>query len=108
MPPSLASLLTTGFALWLFRRDIREKPNVTGAVWIPFLWLIIMMTRAVSEWFATFGFDIGGVSLEEGSPVDAIVYLALIIAGMRVMAMATMAAAMVAFFQRMTPAMIGR
>jgi len=86
MPPSLASLLTTGFALWLFRRDIREKPNVTGAVWIPFLWLIIMMTRAVSEWFATFGFDIGGVSLEEGSPVDAIVYLALIIAGMRVMA----------------------
>lgn len=86
MPSQLASLLTWGFILWLFRRDIRQKPNVTGALWLPLIWLFILCSRAISEWLALFGINVGGVSVEEGSPVDACFYFALILAGICVLA----------------------
>ena len=86
MPISLATIIYLGFAFWLLRRDIRQKPNVTGAVWIPLIWFFLATSRAASEWAATFGINIGGSSLEAGSPVDALVYFALIIAGLRVLA----------------------
>jgi O-antigen ligase len=44
-----------------------------------------MMTRAVSEWLTLFGFHLGGISLEEGSPLDASVYYSLIAAGLYVL-----------------------
>ncbi len=81
MPSQLALLIyVTGIA-WLFRRDFREKPNVTKALWIPFFWLFISMTRAVSEWLSIFGLNVGVATLEEGSPVDALVSFGLIVAG---------------------------
>jgi exopolysaccharide production protein ExoQ len=85
MPPQLASFLTWAFVIFLFRRDIREKPNVTGALWIPLIWFLIMTTRAVTEWLSLFGFSMGGISLEEGSPLDASVYYSLIAAGLYVL-----------------------
>ena len=85
MPPRLASLLTWGFIIFLFRRDFREKPNVTGALWIPLIWFLIITTRAVSEWLSLFGVHMGGISLEEGSPLDASVYYSLIGAGIYVL-----------------------
>jgi exopolysaccharide production protein ExoQ len=85
MPSSLAFLLTAIFVALLFRRDLREKPNVTGALWIPVLWLLLICSRAVSQWLTLAGFQIGGVSVEEGSPVDAVAYFALILAGTQVL-----------------------
>src|SRR6266403_4286136 len=85
MHPRLASLLTWAFIIFLFRRDFREKPNVTGALWLPFLWMMLICTRAVSEWLSLFGLHMGGVSVEEGSPLDASVYYALIAAGIYVL-----------------------
>jgi exopolysaccharide production protein ExoQ len=84
MPPVLAFFLTVGFIAFLFRRDFLEKPNVTGALWIPVLWLLIIESRAVSQWLGLFGFSVSG-SLEAGSPVDAVVYFALIVAGVCVL-----------------------
>jgi len=81
MPPPIATLLTLGFIAFLFRRDIRERPNVTGALWIPLVWMLIICARQPSEWLYTFGFHLGATSLEEGSPLDACVYFALIVAG---------------------------
>jgi exopolysaccharide production protein ExoQ len=81
MPPPIATLLTLGFIAFLFRRDIRERPNVTGALWIPLVWMLIICSRQPSEWLYTFGFHLGATSLEEGSPLDACVYFALIAAG---------------------------
>src|SRR6266568_1464171 len=52
LPPSIASCLTVGFIIFLFRRDIRQKPDVSGAA-----------------------------SVEEGSPLDAWFFFALIAAG---------------------------
>ena len=85
MPPPLAAFLTIGFIVYLFRRDIREKPNVTRALWIPFVWTFICGTRAVTEWLNFFGLNLGAIRLEEGSPVDRLIYIMLIAAGVMVL-----------------------
>lgn len=79
LPPALALWLTLAFILFLFRRESRAKTNVSGALWIPVIWLLITGSRSVSQWLTL---DQGGItSLEEGSPLDAAVYLTLIVAG---------------------------
>jgi O-antigen ligase len=67
--------------VFLFRRDVHQKPDVTGALWIPLCWMLILGSRAITEWLELFGLSLGGGSLEEGSPVDAMAYFALIAAG---------------------------
>ena len=85
MPPILAAFLTMAFVGYLFRRDIRQRPNVTAALWLPFIWMFLIFSRAVSQWLGMFGVRLGGISLEEGSPLDATVYLVLICAGIYVL-----------------------
>ena len=73
--------------VFLFRRDIREKPDVSGALWLPLLWLVIACSRSVSVWLNIFGLPVSGAaSVEEGSPLDAWFYFALIVAGFYVLA----------------------
>src|SRR5262245_19987953 len=81
MPPLLALFLTGAFIFFLFWRDTRQEQNVTGALWIPLLWMVIIGSRYVSQWLGVFGLSFGAVSLEEGSPLDAVVFFALIAAG---------------------------
>jgi exopolysaccharide production protein ExoQ len=86
MPPTLALILTLGFIAFLFRRDFREKPNVTGALWLPTLWLFIIASKPVTQWLQVFGLPVhGGASVEEGSPVDALVFAAFLGIGLRVL-----------------------
>jgi len=85
LPPSVAAFLTIGFIVFLFRRDIRERPNVTGALWLPLTWMLIICTRQVSEWLNLLGLHVGAITLEEGSPLDAAVYFALIAAALCVL-----------------------
>jgi exopolysaccharide production protein ExoQ len=80
-PPSVALLLTVAFVVFLFRRDIRERPDVTGALWIPLIWFLIICSRQLSEWLNTFGLHVGAITLEEGSPLDRCIYFGLIAAG---------------------------
>ena len=82
----LALFLTVALIIWLFRRDIREKPNVSGALWLPVLWLIIGCSRSITAWLNIFGLPVGGgASVEEGSPLDAWFFFALIAAGVYVL-----------------------
>jgi O-antigen ligase len=85
MPPILALFLTIGFIVFLFRRDFREQPNVTAALWLPFFWVVISSSRFVSQWLEIFGLDLGGVSVEEGSPVDATFFFGIILSGIYVL-----------------------
>lgn len=85
MPPQLALILTLGFIFFLFRRDRREQPNVTSALWIPIWWTLITCSREVNEWLELFGLPGGGGSLEEGTPVNRLFYLAMIAAGFNVL-----------------------
>ena len=77
MPPVIALWLTLGFIFYLFRREARQKANIGKALWIPLIWLLITGSRPVSEWFSPGS----AASVEEGSPLDAMVYLTLIVAG---------------------------
>jgi exopolysaccharide production protein ExoQ len=87
LPPAVASCLTIVFIIFLFRRDIREKPDVTGALWLPLLWLVLGCSRCLSAWLNIFGLPVGGPdSVEEGSPLDACFYFGMIAAGFCVLA----------------------
>ena len=79
MPPDLALLLTLGFIAYLFRRDFRERPDISGAVWVPLIWVFLVATRPVSKWLALFGFPTFlSTSAEGGSPLDAFIFFSLI------------------------------
>jgi exopolysaccharide production protein ExoQ len=82
LPASMASCLTVAFIIFIFRRDIREKPDVTGALWLPLIWVVIACSRALSQWLNIFGLPVSGaVSVEDGSPLDAWFFFCLIAVG---------------------------
>jgi exopolysaccharide production protein ExoQ len=86
MHPQLALFLTTSFVLFLFWRDVKERPPITGALWIPLLWMLILGSRGPSEWLLGWGATYETSSaLTEGSPLDATVYFSLPIAGLFVL-----------------------
>jgi exopolysaccharide production protein ExoQ len=86
LPPTIASCLTVAFIIFLFRRDSQEKPNISGALWLPLIWLVIGCSRAFSAWLNIFGLPVSGAaSVEEGSPLDASFFFALIAAGIYVL-----------------------
>jgi exopolysaccharide production protein ExoQ len=85
MPPPVAALLTLAFIVFLFRREVREKPNITGALWLPVIWMVLLGSRSVVQWLNLLGFPIGARSMEEGNPLDALVYVTLIGSGIYVL-----------------------
>jgi exopolysaccharide production protein ExoQ len=85
MPPPLALALTLLLIGYLIRRDGRVAPRPSPAVWIPTLWLLINGSRQVSQWFAS-GPQFAAQALHEGNPIDQVVYGALILAGILVIA----------------------
>jgi O-antigen ligase len=87
MPPILALFLTVGFIVFLFRRDLRTESTVSRAIWLPMIWMFLIGSRFTSEWLDMLGIHLGKVSLEDGSPLDSLVFLGLIIGGLRVLAL---------------------
>lgn len=86
LSPTIAFWLTLAFIAFLFWRDIRQRPDVTGALWLPLIWLLIACSRALSQWLNIFGLPVSAaVSIEDGSPMDAWFFLLLIAAGVYVL-----------------------
>ena len=85
LPRQIAMVATVAFIFFLFWRDIREKPNVTRALWIPTLWMLLIASRPPTAWLRIAGIPIVGGSFEEGNPLDATVYLSLTLAGLYVL-----------------------
>ena len=85
LPPPIALFGTVIFVSYLFRRDIRQRPNVSGAVWLPIIWVVLMGSRPVTQWLSLFHFPIALGSSDEGNPLDAFVYLSLILLGLNVL-----------------------
>jgi O-antigen ligase len=81
MPRQLALFLTCAFVFYLFRRDVKEKPNISGALWIPLIWFLIVGSRPVTVWLSLAGIPVPGGSLEDGNPVERLVSMVLIAAG---------------------------
>ena len=85
MPPPLALFLTLIFSGYLLWRDTRRAPQVSPALWLPVIWVFLIGSRFLSQWLNILGIPIGGASLEDGSPLDAAFFMALITAGMAVL-----------------------
>ena len=85
MPPAIASLLTAILVLFLLWREARMNRDVSGAIWIPTIWVLLLTTKNTSSWLNMFGIAAGAVSLEEGSPIDAAVWTVLILAGLKIL-----------------------
>ena len=83
LPTPLVTFLTVAFIVFLFRRDIREEPNVSGALWLPVIWLVISCSRSFTQWLNIFGLPVssGAASAEEGNPLDRCFYLAVAAVG---------------------------
>jgi exopolysaccharide production protein ExoQ len=76
MNSALFSLVCAAVIAGLFYLDREKVPRVSQAVWIPGVWLGIVGSRPVSQWF---GITVTGNELgSEGSPVDAAVFAFLL------------------------------
>ena len=60
-------------------RDTRSRDGISGALWIPTLWAMILLSRPFSTWVG-FGGGGGGVESQEGSPLDRLFFMGLIAA----------------------------
>lgn len=85
MPPQLATTLTLVFIAGLLWRDRRQNPTASAALWIPVIWFFVVGSKFLSQWLTLFGFPVGPATQEDGSPIDAVFFFALIFAGAAVL-----------------------
>ncbi len=83
--PRLALIVCLAFIAWLFREDIKRRKGISSAIWIPTLWLAILASRPLSTWLGIGGALENIDEANEGSPVDRLFYLAMILAAFRVL-----------------------
>ena len=84
MPPGLALAAVSAFIAWLFASDPKRGNTFSGALWIPLLWLLILGSRPVSLWFPNA--QLSTDATQDGSPFDRNVFIALVVAGVLVLA----------------------
>jgi exopolysaccharide production protein ExoQ len=85
MPPQLALLICISLILYLFWIDREKNDGVSGAIWIPYLWMFLAGSRSFSEWL-NLGVPLRGTDVySEGSPLDAAVFLLLMVAGVAIL-----------------------
>jgi exopolysaccharide production protein ExoQ len=83
LSPTVASFLCWSFIFWLFWRDLRQKSNVTSALWIPFAWFVTDFSRPLTVWLTMFGLPVpGGSSIDGGTPMEACFQFGMIVVGL--------------------------
>lgn len=90
--PQLILLSFLVFAVWLIRRDTRQREGISAATWIPTLWLGIIASRPVTAWTGLGG----SVDTLDGSPVDRWFYIAMIAAALFTLARRNITASVIA------------
>jgi exopolysaccharide production protein ExoQ len=81
MPSALALLLCSAFVLYLLRYDRRQSTKVSGALWVPTIWMFSVATKSVDDWFGGQVKDI-----ESGSPLDRLFVSGLLCLGLLILA----------------------
>jgi exopolysaccharide production protein ExoQ len=77
MPP----LICAAFIIVLFRNDLRRPDRGSNALWVPLIWMFLAGSRWVSSWLNMGPTFASASDFSDGSPVDAAVFLSLIVAG---------------------------
>ena len=78
MPPSLALFLWFVLLLGLLYFDPAKDRRISGAVWVPVIWMFIAGSRLPAQWLGS-PMDQAVEALEGGNPLDRSVDLALIL-----------------------------
>jgi O-antigen ligase len=71
------------FILYLFWTDLRRPDSSSKALWVPLIWMFLAGSRFASHWL-----NLSAPSAKDyaqGSPVDAAVFFALIVAGILIL-----------------------
>jgi exopolysaccharide production protein ExoQ len=84
MPPILAASLCFAFIIISIIIDLKRRPHVSMALWVPWIWVMITASRPVTLWLypevATATIDMS--VYEEGTPIDRAILATLIVAGL--------------------------
>ena len=89
MPPIIALFLCLAFVVAILIYDDKYVSSVSKASWIPLIWLFIISSRFVSQWLFPGSMWISADEYMEGSPIDRIIFLLLIIIGLVILARRT-------------------
>ena len=83
----LATFACIVFVIHLFRQDIKSNPEKSKALWVPLAWMFLAGSRWASSWL-NLGtpLHVSVATYSEGSPVDRATFLALIVAGLVILA----------------------
>lgn len=79
MPPVIALIICTIFVLFLLRLERKQSHDVSIALWVPTVWLLLVSSKPLATWFG-----ISGPDMEVGSPLDRNFITFLIIAGLSI------------------------
>jgi len=80
MQPTIALVLCSIFVLVLLRLDRKQSPEVSHALWIPTIWMLLISSKPLGIWFGGAGAD------EEGSSLDRVFLTVLLCLGVLVLA----------------------
>jgi O-antigen ligase len=85
MIAAIATIVVAALIASLFYLGRDEEAHTSKGLWIPVIWMLIVGSRAVSEWWTQD--TVKGMTdrYTEGSPVDAAIYAVLIVAGLLVL-----------------------
>ena len=85
MPPAVATFVFVVGILGLFVLDGDENARTSKALWIPVVWLLINGSRPVSVWLGIAPQVQTPDQYLDGSPIDRLVFLVLLVAGLIVL-----------------------
>ena len=86
MPPKVALILCALLVTVLLRIERRRNPDVSRALWIPTIWVLISGSRPVGRWFeVSTTLESSGIT-QTGSPIDRFVLSGLILLALIVIA----------------------
>ena len=81
MPPQLALIICSIFVLLLLRLENKQAPEISFALWIPTLWMLMITSKPLGIWFGSVG-----AGMEEGSAIDRVVLSTLLCLGFIILA----------------------
>jgi O-antigen ligase len=86
MTPHLATLLCFLCIAYLFWVDRKQAEGVSGAAWIPLIWMFLAGSRFASQWLNLGSPDLLSADVyDEGNPLNRSVFLGLFLAGVAVL-----------------------
>jgi exopolysaccharide production protein ExoQ len=85
MPPQIAALICSIFVLYVLRLDLKQSHGSSKALWVPIIWMGLAGSRFVSQWLGLSEQKMSADAYIEGSPLDATVFLTLIVLGITIL-----------------------